>query len=164
MTLINKIIHVSGVQLYNASSVYCTACSPSPVKSAPITIYLSTLSSMAPNPTPHHNHPGAFFFSLNSSTPNPTPPTAVSLLSICESVSLFCFITFHIWMKSYKIIEYYSAIKKKILPFETAWMNLEIFTLSEISQSEEGKANLFISLIACVLGILSKKLMLNLRS
>ena len=67
-------------------------------------------------------------------------------------------------MKSYNIIEYYSAIKKKILPFETAWMNLEIFTLSEISQSEEDKANLFISFIACVLGILSKKLMLNLRS
>ena len=28
MTLVNKIIQVSGVQFYNTSSVYCVVCSP----------------------------------------------------------------------------------------------------------------------------------------
>ena len=37
-------------------------------------------------------------------------------------------------------MEYYSAVKKKeILPFATAWMDLEGITLSEISQSEKDK-------------------------
>ena len=37
-------------------------------------------------------------------------------------------------------MEYYSAIKKeKILPFGTAWMDLENIMLSEISQSEKDK-------------------------
>ena len=37
-------------------------------------------------------------------------------------------------------IEYYLAIKKeKILPFVTAWMDLESNTPSEISQSEKDK-------------------------
>ena len=34
-------------------------------------------------------------------------------------------------------MEYYSAIKKKILPFATIWMDLENIKLSEISQSEK---------------------------
>ena len=38
------------------------------------------------------------------------------------------------------IMEYYSAIKKKaILPFVTAWMDLENIMISKISQSEEDK-------------------------
>ena len=37
-------------------------------------------------------------------------------------------------------MEYYSYIKKKeILPFATAWMDLESIVLSEMSQSEKGK-------------------------
>ena len=37
-------------------------------------------------------------------------------------------------------VEYHSAIKKKeILPFVTAWMDLERIMLSEISQSEKDK-------------------------
>ena len=36
-------------------------------------------------------------------------------------------------------MEYYSAIKKKILPFATVWMDLENVMLSEISQSEKNK-------------------------
>ena len=37
-------------------------------------------------------------------------------------------------------MEYYLAIKnKKILPFETVWMDLESIMLSEISQSEKDK-------------------------
>ena len=35
-------------------------------------------------------------------------------------------------------VEYYSAVKRKeILPFSTAWMDLEIILLSEIHQSEK---------------------------
>ena len=45
-------------------------------------------------------------------------------------------------------MEYYMAIKKKkILPFATAWMNLESIMLSEISQSEKDKYHM-ISLIS----------------
>ena len=37
-------------------------------------------------------------------------------------------------------MEYYSAVKKKeILPFVTAWMDLENIVLSEISPSEKEK-------------------------
>ena len=37
-------------------------------------------------------------------------------------------------------MEYYSAIKKnKIMPFAAAWMDLEIVTLSEVSQTEKEK-------------------------
>lgn len=35
---------------------------------------------------------------------------------------------------TYKI-EYYSAVKKELLPFVTTWMNLEGILLSEISQT-----------------------------
>ena len=39
-----------------------------------------------------------------------------------------------------KGVEYYSVTKnKEILPFATAWMDLEDNTLSEISQTEEDK-------------------------
>ena len=37
-------------------------------------------------------------------------------------------------------MEYYSAIrKKKLLPFEMVWMDLENIVLSEISQPEKDK-------------------------
>ena len=36
-------------------------------------------------------------------------------------------------------MEYYSGIKKNILPFATVWMDLEDIMLSEISQSEKDK-------------------------
>ena len=36
-------------------------------------------------------------------------------------------------------IEYYSAIKNKILPFAATWMDLEGVMLSEISQTEKDK-------------------------
>ena len=40
----------------------------------------------------------------------------------------------------YHTMEYYSAIRKnEILPFATAWMELEGNMLSEISQSEKDK-------------------------
>ena len=38
------------------------------------------------------------------------------------------------------MMEYYSAIKKnKIMPFVATWMDLEIVTLSEVSQTEKEK-------------------------
>ena len=44
-------------------------------------------------------------------------------------------------------MDYYSDIKKnKILPFATAWMDLENIMLSEISQSEKDKYHM-VSLI-----------------
>ena len=43
-------------------------------------------------------------------------------------------------------MKYYSAVKKKILHFVTAWMDLENIMRSEISQSEKDKYHL-ISLI-----------------
>ena len=36
-------------------------------------------------------------------------------------------------------MEYYSALKKEILPLVTTWMNLEDTNLSEISQSQKDK-------------------------
>ena len=44
-------------------------------------------------------------------------------------------------------MEYYSAIKKnEIMPFAARWMQLEIITLSEVSQKEKDKYHM-ISLI-----------------
>ena len=38
------------------------------------------------------------------------------------------------------IMEYYSVIKKnEIMPFVAVWMDLEIITLSEVSQTEKDK-------------------------
>ena len=51
----------------------------------------------------------------------------------------------HIYM-----MEYYSAIKNnEIMPFEAAWMQLEIIILSEVSQKEKEKYHM-ISLICGV--------------
>ena len=35
------------------------------------------------------------------------------------------------------IMEYYSAIKKKIMPFAATWMELETLILNEISQKDK---------------------------
>ena len=36
-------------------------------------------------------------------------------------------------------MEHYSALKKKLLPFKTIWMNLEDIMLSKISQTKKEK-------------------------
>ena len=38
-------------------------------------------------------------------------------------------------------MEYYSAIKKEIVPFAATWMDLEIIILSEVSQTEKDKCH-----------------------
>ena len=44
-------------------------------------------------------------------------------------------------------MEYYSAIKKnEIMPFAATWMDLEIITLNEVSQTEKDKYHM-VSLI-----------------
>ena len=53
------------------------------------------------------------------------------------------------WIKKMWYIytmEYYSAIKKEIMPFAAIQMNLEIILLSEVSQKEKDKYHM-ISLI-----------------
>ena len=44
-------------------------------------------------------------------------------------------------------MEFFSAIKKKILPFVTAWLDLENIMLSEINQSEKDKYHIFHSYV-----------------
>ena len=46
------------------------------------------------------------------------------------------------WIKKMWYIytmEYYSAIKKNEMPFAATWMDLEIITLSEVSQTKKDK-------------------------
>ena len=46
------------------------------------------------------------------------------------------------------LMEYYSAVKKKkILPFETVWVDLENIMVSEISQSERKNSTRFNSYV-----------------
>ena len=40
-------------------------------------------------------------------------------------------------------MEFYSAIKNKIIPFTRKWKNLENIMLSEISQSQKKKGHMF---------------------
>ena len=77
---------------------------------------------------------------------NPHTPCLFTIVKIwkqpkCQSVNG--------WIKKLYIytMEYYAAIKKKeLLPFATAWMDLETIMLSEISQSVKDKYHM-ISLI-----------------
>ena len=50
------------------------------------------------------------------------------------------------WIKKmWYIYEYYSAMKQKeIMPFAATWMDLEIITLSEVSQTEKDKYHMIL--------------------
>ena len=52
------------------------------------------------------------------------------------------------WIKKMRkiyTIEYYSTFKKNvIIPFATTWMDLEIITLSEVSQTEKDKYHMIL--------------------
>ena len=50
-------------------------------------------------------------------------------------------------------MEYYSAIKKnEIVPFAATWMDLQIFILNEVSQTEKDKYHM----ISFIYGIFKK--------
>ena len=46
--------------------------------------------------------------------------------------------------KAHIYMEYYSAIKNEIIPFEATWIQLEILILSEVSQKEKDKYNMIL--------------------
>ena len=51
------------------------------------------------------------------------------------------------WIKKMWCIytmEYYSAIKKEIMPFAATWIDLQIIILSEVSQTEKDKYHLYV--------------------
>ena len=56
VTLVNKIIEVSGAQFYGTSPVCCTVCSPPQVRSPSITIYLPITSPYPPTPFSSGHH------------------------------------------------------------------------------------------------------------
>ena len=114
VTLVNKIILVSGVQFYNTSFVCCAVCLPPEVKTSYITIFSPFTLSYLPPPSflsgNHHTVVSVYkvfcfclfvFFFLNPLTFAPNPPHPPHLLfSVSMSLFLFCwfllFIRFHI--------------------------------------------------------------------
>ena len=70
-----------------------------------------------------------------------TPVFTAALLTIAKTWKQPKYPSAHEWIQQLWHIytmEYYSTMKKKkILPFATAWMDLENIMLSEISQSEK---------------------------
>ena len=113
-------------------------------------VTIDPLYTSCPN-NPHtvvHVHESFFFFvrSLHLLTLHELSPCSLSM-----SLSLFCLLVQFVhkiphlseWIKQLWDIytmEYYSAKRKnKILPFVTAWMDLENIMLSEIGQSEKDK-------------------------
>ena len=117
VTLVNKIIQVSGAQFYNTSSVHCIVCSSPQVKSPSFNIYPSyTLLHLhlPTSPAPwqsSHCCPCPWFFSfLFLFLVESLHPTQVRhsgqpalYLWVCYycACSIFFFIRFHIWVKSY---------------------------------------------------------------
>ena len=87
VTLVNKTILVSSVQLNNASPAYCITYSLPEVTFFPVPIYLA-FAHLYVSPFPflsgyHHN---VVHIYLSSASKHPSPLTAVSLFHVC-----FCF-------------------------------------------------------------------------
>ena len=146
MTLVNN--YIGFRCFYYTSSVYCIMCSPPQVKSPSLTIYHP--HTLLPFPSVNHHTViciyevflFCFVFCLIPSplSPSPLTPaslTIVSLSPVWESVSILFvifFCSFIQWSTTQLLKK-----KKEILPFATAWMDLESIMLSEISQSEKDK-------------------------
>ena len=90
------------------------------------------------NSTPGH------IFGENCNSKRYTPPPIFTLFTIAKTWKQpKCLLTDE-WIKKMWYISamaYYSAIKKnEIMPFAAAWMDLEIFILSELSQTKTNTA------------------------
>ncbi|KAF6125190.1 hypothetical protein HJG60_009715 [Phyllostomus discolor] len=76
VTLVNKMIQVSGAQFHSTSSVHCVVCSPPQVRSPSITIHPPKLSSTSPWPPSPWQSPrlsmNSFFFCSSTAPPPPT--------------------------------------------------------------------------------------------
>ena len=100
VTLVNKIIEVSGVQFYNTSSEHCIMCLPPQVKSPCIPMYPPIPSSTLLHPSPSQQsphccpYPWAFFLFAQSLHLTTQPPAPNSLLSIYESVAILLISSF----------------------------------------------------------------------
>ena len=58
----------------------------------------------------------------------------------CVCMYIYIYTHTHIYTHTRRhTMEYYSAIKKDILPFAATWVDLEGIMLSEISQTEKDK-------------------------
>ena len=104
VTLVNEIIHVSGIQFYNTSSVYCIVYSSTKVKSPFVTIYppFSSSTSLTHFPSSNHNtvvsvyEAFLFFFAQFPSPFQPAPQSPLpsdscqSIFCIYESLSILC--------------------------------------------------------------------------
>ena len=65
-----------------------------------------------------------------------------------ESLSLYIYVCTHTHTHT-PWIEYYSDIKNEIIPFTATWLDLEMTTLSEISQEE--KDNYHMDSLECII-------------
>ena len=92
VTLVNKVIQVSGAQFNNTSSVHCVVYSPPLLKSPSTTIY--PMHTLCPSPPTITMLLSVFMsFSLffaQSSSQHPHPPLQLSTGSLSVSLSLFC--------------------------------------------------------------------------
>ena len=96
VTLVNKILQVSGAQFYYTSSVYCTVCSPPQVRPPSTTTYPPY--PPPPPPTPavttvdcvHESFLSVLSPWILPSSLSSTPPSWLSACSLFMSLSLFC--------------------------------------------------------------------------
>ena len=99
VTVVNKIMQISGTQVRNTSSVHCILYPLSQTESLSITTYSPNTTAPTPgnNCTVVHVHEVFFFFPQSLPAPN-------SLLSICEFVTILLISSLdspYEWVKSY---------------------------------------------------------------
>ena len=102
VTLVNKIIQVSGAWFYNTSSVHWLVCSPSQVRSLPITIYPPcVLLYLLSPPSPQQ-------FKLEKSHPflPPPPPASGNHQSVLCVYELVLFNSFKVYLLYFNIFPF----------------------------------------------------------